>query len=117
MVGAIAAGCPVLLKPAEATASVAALLADLVPKYLDPAAYAVVNGAVDETRALLDLRWAHIFFTGSTKVGRIVAAAAARHTTPLTLELGGNDPAIVLDDVDPKEIAQSVLLLQGVRHP
>ena len=65
MVGAIAAGCPVLLKPAEATVSVAALLADLVPKYLDPAAYAVVNGAVEETKTLLDLQWAHIFFTGS----------------------------------------------------
>ena len=70
-------------------------MAALVAKYLDPAAYAVVNGAVEETQALLNLRWDHILFTGGISVGKVVAAAAARHLTPVTLELGGKSPVFV----------------------
>jgi aldehyde dehydrogenase (NAD+) len=84
-----------VLKPSEITAHSAALMTDLVPRYLDTSAYVVVNGAVPETTALLDLRWDHIMYTGGTAVGRIVAAAAAKHVTPITLELGGKTPVVV----------------------
>ncbi|KAH8116137.1 aldehyde dehydrogenase [Phellopilus nigrolimitatus] len=92
---AIAAGCPAIVKPSELAPTYAQLLADLVPKYLDPKTYAVVNGAVPETTKLLELRWAHIFYTGNGRVGRIVATAAAKHLTPCSLELGGKSPVIV----------------------
>ncbi|GJE86460.1 aldehyde dehydrogenase family protein [Phanerochaete sordida] len=109
LIGAIAAGCPTVLKPSECTPHVAALIAELIPRYLDPAAYAVVNGAVDETKTLLDLQWAHIFFTGSTRIGRIVATAAAKHVTPVTLELGGKSPVIIAPDYDLELAAKRVL--------
>ncbi|KAI0815217.1 aldehyde dehydrogenase [Irpex lacteus] len=95
-VGAVAAGCPAVLKPSEVTANCAALMAELVLKYLNTDAYAVVNGGVPETTALLNLRWDHIFYTGGVSVGRIIATAAAKHITPVTLELGGKSP-VVLD--------------------
>lgn len=109
LIGAIAAGCPTVLKPSECTPTVAALIAALVPRYLDPESYAVVNGAVDETKALLDLRWGHILFTGSTQIGRIVAAAAGRTLTPVTLELGGKSPVIISPDYDLELAAKRVL--------
>lgn len=109
LIGAIAAGCPTVLKPSECTPATAAIIAELVPKYLDPKAYAVVNGAVEETKALLDLQWGHIFFTGSTRIGRLVAAAAARYTTPVTLELGGKSPVIVSPDYDLELAAKRIL--------
>ncbi|KAL1680556.1 Aldehyde/histidinol dehydrogenase [Schizophyllum commune] len=95
LVGAIAAGCTAILKPSEHTPLVSALFAELFPKYLDPDAYAVVNGAVEETGCLLGLKFDHIFFTGSTHVGRIVAKAAAKQLTTVTLELGGKSPVFV----------------------
>ncbi|MFM7755678.1 MAG: aldehyde dehydrogenase family protein [Actinomycetota bacterium] len=93
--GALAAGNAVALKPSEVSAATSQVLADLVPKYLDPAAVAIVEGGVPETTALLEQRFDHIFYTGNGTVGRIVMAAAARHLTPVTLELGGKSPVIV----------------------
>ena len=92
---AIAAGCPAVVKPSEYAPAYAALLADLLPKYLDSSAYVVVNGAVPETSKLLELKWAHVFYTGNGRVGRIVAAAAAKHLTPVSLELGGKSPCFI----------------------
>jgi acyl-CoA reductase-like NAD-dependent aldehyde dehydrogenase len=68
--------------------------------YLDDQAVVVVEGAVPETTALLEQRFDHILFTGSTGVGRVVMAAAAKHLTPVTLELGGKSPTIVAADAD-----------------
>ncbi|KAJ7802239.1 Aldehyde/histidinol dehydrogenase [Mycena olivaceomarginata] len=73
LIGAIAAGCTAIVKPSEFNPACAQLLADLFPKYLDASAYRIVNGAVPETTALLDLKWDHIFFTGSGRIGRVVA--------------------------------------------
>ena len=84
-------------------------MTSLLPKYLDPAAYTIVNGAVKETTALLGLRWDHIFFTGGTKIGQIVATAAAKFVTPLTLELGGKSPVIVDSNSDVELAAKRVL--------
>ncbi|KAJ7114602.1 Aldehyde/histidinol dehydrogenase [Mycena crocata] len=95
LIGAIAAGCPCIVKPSEFAPACAQILAELFPKYLDPAVYRIVNGGVAETTALLDLKWDHIFFTGSGAVGRIVAAAAVKHVTPLTLELGSKSPVFI----------------------
>ena len=109
LVGAIAAGCPVVMKPSESTPACSTIMTTLLPKYLDPAAYVIVNGAVKETTALLDLRWDHIFFTGGTAVGKIVATAAAKFVTPLTLELGGKSPVIVDSNCDIELAAKRVL--------
>jgi len=93
--GAIAAGNTVVMKPSEVSAATSALLARLVPRYMDPSAIALVEGGVPETTALLAERFDHIFYTGNGTVGRVVMAAAARHLTPVTLELGGKSPVIV----------------------
>ncbi|KAF6765639.1 Aldehyde/histidinol dehydrogenase [Ephemerocybe angulata] len=93
--GAIAAGCPALIKPSEVVPTFSALLAELVPKYLDPAAYRVALGGVPEITRILELKWAHIFYTGNGRVARIISAAAAKHLTPMTLELGGKSPVII----------------------
>ena len=96
LVGALAAGNCAVVKPSELAPATSAALARLLPRHLDPEAVAVVEGAVPETTALLAERFDHIFYTGNGTVGRIVMAAAARHLTPVTLELGGKSP-VVLD--------------------
>jgi len=100
LAAAIAAGNCALVKPSELTPHVSAALARLLPRYLDPECVAVVEGGVPETTALLAERWDHIFYTGNGRVGRIVMEAAARHLTPVTLELGGKSPCLVDADVD-----------------
>ncbi|ETW75178.1 hypothetical protein HETIRDRAFT_330758 [Heterobasidion irregulare TC 32-1] len=109
LVGAIAAGCTAVIKPSELCPTVSNALADLFPKYLDSNAYAIVNGAVEETTKLLELRWEHIFYTGSNRVGRVVAAAAAKHVTPLTLELGGKCPVVIAPDANIELSAKRIL--------
>ncbi|MFG2833085.1 aldehyde dehydrogenase family protein [Streptomyces sp. NPDC048434] len=96
LVGALAAGNCAVVKPSELAPATSAALARLLPRYLDGDAVAVVEGAVPETTALLAERFDHIFYTGNGTVGRIVMTAAARHLTPVTLELGGKSP-VVLD--------------------
>jgi aldehyde dehydrogenase (NAD+) len=95
LVGALAAGNCAVLKPSEVAAHSSHALARLIPRFLDQDAVGVVEGAVPETTALLDERWDHIFYTGNGTVGRIVMTAAAKHLTPVTLELGGKSPTIV----------------------
>jgi len=95
MVGALAAGNCVLLKPSELGPASARALGELLPRYLDPDCVGVYQGGPDETGALLKERFDHILYTGGGHVGRIVARAAAEHLTPVTLELGGKSPAIV----------------------
>jgi aldehyde dehydrogenase (NAD+) len=95
LVGALAAGNCAVLKPSEITAHTSALLARLVPRYLDPDCVTLVEGGVPETTALLEQRWDHVFYTGNGTVGRVVMEAAARHLTPVTLELGGKSPCIL----------------------
>ncbi len=108
LVPALAAGNTAVLKPSEVTPTVAALIEELVPMYFDPNTVAVVTGAVDETTALLEQRFDHIFYTGNGKVGRIVMRAAAEHLTPVTLELGGKSPAIVAADANVKVAATRI---------
>jgi len=107
-VGAIAAGNTAVLKPSELSAHTAAALTALLPNYLDPRCYRIVNGAVAETTRLLELHFNHIFYTGNPQVGKIVMAAAAKHLTSVTLELGGKSPTIVAPDVDMQVVANRI---------
>lgn len=109
LVGALAAGNAVMLKPSEVAPQTSAVLAKLIPRYLDPDAVAVVEGGVAETTALLAERFDHIFYTGNGAVGRIVMEAAAKHLTPVTLELGGKSPCIIDEHVDLDVAAKRVV--------
>ncbi|OIJ93990.1 aldehyde dehydrogenase family protein [Streptomyces monashensis] len=100
MVGALASGNAVVVKPSELAPATSAALAELIPAYLDTDAVAVVEGGVPETTALLAERFDRIFYTGNGTVGRIVMRAAAEHLTPVTLELGGKSPVFVDRDAD-----------------
>ncbi len=100
LVGALAAGNCAVLKPSELTPHTSAALARWVSSYLDPDCIALVEGAVEETAALLEQRFDHIFYTGNAQVGRVIMQAAARNLTPVTLELGGKSPCIVDRDAD-----------------
>jgi beta-apo-4'-carotenal oxygenase len=108
-IGAIAAGCTGVLKPSEVSPATAMVLKKIVEESLDPSAYAVVNGGVPETSALLDEKWDKIFYTGSANVGTIVAKKAAETLTPVCLELGGRNPAIVTKHADPRLAARRLL--------
>jgi aldehyde dehydrogenase (NAD+) len=95
LIGAIAAGNCAVIKPSELAPSASAFLATALPQYLDPECVRVVVGGPAESTALLAERFDHIFYTGSPRVGQIVMEAAAKHLTPVTLELGGKSPCIV----------------------
>ena len=106
---ALAAGNCVVLKPSDHAPTCSALLAKLLPKYIDPDALAVVEGDASVARALLDHRFDHVFFTGGAAIGRVVYQAAAAHLTPCTLELGGSNVAYVHDDIDVHLAARRLL--------
>jgi len=95
LIGAIAAGNCSIIKPSEIAPHTSSLLAQLMGKYFDPEYIAVVEGGVEVSQKLLAEKFDHIFFTGGTAVGKIVMEAAAKHLTPVTLELGGKSPCIV----------------------
>ncbi len=95
-----AAGNTAVCKPSELAPACSKLMAELIPQYVDSEAAVVVEGDVEIATELLEQKWDHIFFTGSTNVGRIVMQAAANHLTPVTLELGGKSPTIVDETAD-----------------
>ena len=109
LIGAIAAGCTAVLKPSENAANAARIMQHIISQSLDPDAYQVVQGAVPETTALLDCKWDKIFYTGSANVGKIVAKRAAETLTPVTLELGGRNPAIITKYAEPRLAARRLL--------
>lgn len=94
-VAALAAGNRVMIKPSEATPETSALMARIVAAHFAPEEMQVITGDAEVGRAFTALPFDHLFFTGSTAVGRAVALAAAKNLTPVTLELGGKSPAIV----------------------
>ncbi|CAN1768235.1 Aldehyde dehydrogenase family 3 member H1 [Linum perenne] len=100
VIGAIAAGNAVVLKPSELAPASSSLLAKLFAKYLDSSSIKVVEGAIAETSALLEQKWDKIMYTGNSRVGRIVMAAAAKHLTPVIMELGGKCPVVVDSDIN-----------------
>lgn len=94
-IAALAAGNPVVLKPANTTPATAALFQKFIPQYFEPEDVAIVTGGREEIGALLELPFDFIFFTGSSAVGKVVMRAAAENLTPVILELGGQNPTIV----------------------
>jgi aldehyde dehydrogenase (NAD+) len=109
MASAIAAGNAVIGKPSELAPATADAMARLIGRSMDPEAIAIVEGGVPETQALLAERFDHIFYTGGAPVARIVMEAAAKHLTPVTLELGGKSPAIIDRMVDLDAAARRVV--------
>nr|WP_255610446.1 aldehyde dehydrogenase [Robertkochia sp. 3YJGBD-33] len=95
LIGAVAAGNTVVLKPSELTPNTSAIIREVVSACFKKEHVAVVEGDADTAQELLDLQWDYIFFTGSVAVGKIVYKAAAEHLTPVTLELGGKNPCII----------------------
>uniref|UniRef100_A0A3B3TXF8 Aldehyde dehydrogenase 3 family, member A1 n=1 Tax=Poecilia latipinna TaxID=48699 RepID=A0A3B3TXF8_9TELE len=108
LVGAIAAGNAAVVKPSELSKCSSLLLHALLPCYLDKDLYPVVTGGVSETQQLLRLRFDHIFYTGGSTAGKLVMEAAARHLTPVTLELGGKSPCYIDKDCDVRTACRRV---------
>ncbi|WDF33438.1 aldehyde dehydrogenase family protein [Arthrobacter agilis] len=96
LVGALAAGNAAVLKPSELATATSAVLARLLPLYLDTDAVTVIEGGAEVSSDLLAQPFDHVFYTGGERVGKIVMKAAAEHLTPVTLELGGKSPAVVV---------------------
>ncbi|NWU73571.1 AL3B2 dehydrogenase, partial [Pterocles burchelli] len=108
LIGAIAAGNCVIIKPSETSKHTERLVAEVLPCYLDNDCFAVVTAGVEETTKLLENKFDYIFFTGTPSVGKIIMTAAAKHLTPVTLELGGKNPCYVSDTCDVENVARRV---------
>ena len=106
---ALAAGNTCILKVSEQLSATSALLMELVPRYFDPRAVTAVTGHREEVTELLKLPFDFIFFTGSTKVGKIVMKAAAENLTPVLLELGGQNPALVDETANIPDAAKKIV--------
>ena len=98
LIAALAAGNTTVIKTSELTPRCSAVIRQLIEETFSPELVAYIEGEVPETTLLLQQKFDHIFFTGSPRVGSIVMAAAAKHLTPVTLELGGKSPCIVHED-------------------
>jgi len=108
LAAALAAGNVAVVKPSEMTPHTSGVLAKLLARTFAPDVVACVEGGVQETTALLAQRFDHIFYTGNGRVGRVVMAAAAKHLTPVTLELGGKSPCIVDAECDLEVAARRI---------
>ncbi|MEA9357528.1 aldehyde dehydrogenase family protein [Bacteriovorax sp. PP10] len=108
LVAAIAAGNCVIARPSEKTPHTAKILESVIGNVFSDKIAKVVIGEIDLAEKLLELPFDHIFFTGSTQVGKVVMAAAAKHLTPVTLELGGKSPVIIDRDVNLEDCAEKL---------
>lgn len=109
MIGAISGGNTVILKPSENSPRSAAIMQKIMEESLDPSCYACIQGSIPEMKVLLEEKWDKIFFTGSANVGKIITKAAAPNLTPVVLELGGKNPAIVTRKADVALAARRLL--------
>ena len=109
LISAIAAGNTAIIKPSEMTPAASAVICKIVREVFDPAEVTVIEGDAPVAQALLDLPFDHIFFTGSPAIGKVVMAAAAKHLTSVTLELGGKSPTIVDATADLELAAKNIL--------
>lgn len=109
LIGAIAAGNTAVLKPSSLNPTVADVVEKMMKECFSEDFVSVFKGSTEVTNALLEERFDHIFFTGSPRVGRIVMAAAAKHLTKVTLELGGKSPTIVHKDANLKVAVRRIL--------
>ncbi|MBL7913264.1 MAG: aldehyde dehydrogenase family protein [Bacteroidia bacterium] len=108
LISAIAAGNAVMLKPSELSSATAAVISKMISKLFQPNEIACFEGDAELSKKLLSLPFDHIFFTGSTTVGKIVMEAASKHLASVTLELGGKSPAIIHNSADLKKAAEKI---------
>ena len=108
LIGALAAGNTVILKPSEHAVHSEKVLVELIESTFEPGLVSIVTGDEKVTNALVHLNFDHIFFTGSTKVGKIIYTAASHNLTPVTLELGGKSPTIVEESADLRFAARRI---------
>ncbi|MHA1992661.1 MAG: aldehyde dehydrogenase family protein [Candidatus Hodarchaeales archaeon] len=109
LIGAIAAGNCAVLKPSEIAVHSSEFLAKFINDLFDPQYITAIPGGIDVSQALLNESWDYLFFTGSTRVGKIVYQSAAKNLTPVTLELGGKSPAIIDKDVSLSKTAEALV--------
>lgn len=109
LIACMAAGNCAVVKPSEISSNTSAALATIINSNFDPSYLCVVEGGVEETTELLKQDFNKFFFTGSTRVGKIIYRAAAEKLIPVTLELGGKSPAIVLKDADVDNAAKKIV--------
>ncbi|MEL4897446.1 aldehyde dehydrogenase [Crocosphaera sp. Alani8] len=108
LIGAIAAGNCAIIKPSELTQNTSKIIAEIINNNFDSNYIKVIEGAKETSQQLLQEKFDHIFFTGSSSIGKIVMEAAAKHLTPVTLELGGKSPCIVDTNINIKETAKRI---------
>ncbi len=108
LIGAIAAGNCAILKPSEIASHTSNIIAEIFEKYFDKSYLTAIEGGIETSQQLLAAKFDHIFFTGGNAVGKIVMEAAAKHLTPVTLELGGKCPCIVDTDIEIKIAARRI---------
>ena len=108
LIGAIAAGNTIILKPSEFTPNVSDVIQQIISDAFDPEYINIIQGNADTTQSLLHLPFDYIFFTGSEQVGRIVYSAASKNLTPVTLELGGKSPAIIDESANIKVASERI---------
>lgn len=109
LVGALAAGNRAILKPSELAPASAQIMADIIADNFSEDQVAVVNGGVELAATFSSLPFDHLFFTGSTRIGKIIMRAAAENLTPVTLELGGKSPAIFGKDCNMEQAAERMM--------
>ncbi len=109
LVSALAAGCPAIIKPSELTPHTSQLIEELISSLFPPEEVQVIQGNHETAQELLSLPFDHIFFTGSTQVGKIVMEKAAKHLSSVTLELGGKSPILLTPSADLKDAAQKIV--------
>ena len=108
LIGAIAAGNTVILKPSEFTPNVSGVIQQIIADAFDPEYINIIQGNADTTQTLLQFPFDYIFFTGSEQVGRVVYSAASKNLTPVTLELGGKSPAIIDESANIKVASERI---------
>ena len=108
LIGAIAAGNCAIVKPSEVSGQTSKILCQIINQTFAPEYISSIPGGVEVSQALLAEKFDHIFFTGGTKIGKIVMEAAGKNLTPVTLELGGKSPCIVDTDIDLKTAARRI---------
>ncbi|SFZ94265.1 aldehyde dehydrogenase (NAD+) [Flaviramulus basaltis] len=108
LIMALASGNTVVLKPSELTINTSKLISEIIQNVFPKNVVASVEGGIETSTELLAQKWDFIFFTGSVSVGKIVAKAAAKHLTPVTLELGGKSPCIIDDSTNLKLVAKRI---------
>ena len=109
LASALAAGCSVAIKPSEQTPACSAYIKKLIESCFSTSEVQVIEGDAEASKALLSLPFKHIFFTGSTAVGKLIMQAASKHLSTVTLELGGKSPLIVTGKVNLKDAARRIV--------